>query len=110
VPVRELSGGQRQALAVARATAWATAGLIMDEPTAALGTRQTGMVYEAIAAAAGRGLAVLLISHDIPRVLAAAHRVSVMRHGLVIADLAAAETSVDEVIGLMLGSSTGARA
>jgi len=104
-PVRELSGGQRQALAVARATAWATTGLILDEPTAALGTRQTGMVYEAIEAAAGRGLAVLVISHDIPRVLGAAHRVAVMRHGLVIADLAAAETNVDEVIGLMLGSS-----
>lgn len=110
VPVRELSGGQRQALAVARATAWATAGLIMDEPTAALGTRQTGMVYEAIEAAAGRGLAVLVISHDIPRVLAAAHRVSVMRHGLVIADLAASETSVDEVIGLMLGASAPVKA
>jgi simple sugar transport system ATP-binding protein len=108
-PVRELSGGQRQALAVARATAWATTGLIMDEPTAALGTRQTGMVYEAIQAAAGRRLAVLVISHDIPRVLAAAHRVAVMRHGLVIADLAAVETTIDEVIGLMLGSSTVAR-
>jgi simple sugar transport system ATP-binding protein len=108
-PVRELSGGQRQALAVARANAWATTGLIMDEPTAALGTRQTGMVYETIAAAAARGLAVLVISHDIPRVLAAAHRVAVMRHGLVIADLVASETSVDEVIGLMLGS-TRARA
>jgi simple sugar transport system ATP-binding protein len=110
VPVRELSGGQRQALAVARATAWATTGLIMDEPTAALGTRQTSMVYEAFGAAAERGLAVLVISHDIPRVLAAAHRVAVMRHGLVIADLAAADTSVDEVIGLMLGSSTAAAA
>jgi simple sugar transport system ATP-binding protein len=109
-PVRELSGGQRQALAVARATAWATTGLIMDEPTAALGTRQTAMVYEAIGAAAGRGLAVLVISHDIPRVLGAAHRVSVMRHGLVIADLPAADTSVDEVIGLMLGSATTGRA
>jgi simple sugar transport system ATP-binding protein len=104
-PVRELSGGQRQALAVARATAWATTGLILDEPTAALGTRQTGMVYEAMEAAAGRGLAVLVISHDIPRVLVAAHRVAVMRHGLVIADLATDETNVDEVIGLMLGSS-----
>ena len=109
-PVRELSGGQRQALAVARATAWATTGLIMDEPTAALGTHQTAMVYDAIEAAAGRGLAVLVISHDIPRVLAAAHRVAVMRHGLVIADLAAATTSVDQVIGLMLGSSTVGRA
>jgi ABC-type sugar transport system ATPase subunit len=68
------------------------------------------MVYEAFGAAAERGLAVLVISHDIPRVLAAAHRVAVMRHGLVIADLAAADTSVDEVIGLMLGSSTAAAA
>ena len=58
-PVRELSGGQRQALAVARANAWATTGLIMDEPTAALGTRQTAIVYDTMRAAAARGLAVL---------------------------------------------------
>jgi len=109
-PVRELSGGQRQALAVARAMAWATTGLIMDEPTAALGTRQTAMVYDTIAAAADRGLAVLVISHDIPRILAAAHRVSVMRHGVVIADMATADTNVNEVIGLMLGSAAAVQA
>jgi simple sugar transport system ATP-binding protein len=104
-PVRELSGGQRQALAVARANTWATTGLIMDEPTAALGTKQTAIVYRTIRAAAERGLAVIVISHDIPRVLEVAHRVFVMRHGRVVRDVPAAETSVDEVIAWMLGSS-----
>ena len=105
-PVRDLSGGQRQALAVARSNAWATTGLIMDEPTAALGTKQTAIVYDTIRAAAKRGLAVIVISHDIPRVLEVAHRVSILRHGLVVRSVLAKETSVDEVIGWMLGSTT----
>ena len=103
-PVRDLSGGQRQALAVARANAWATTGLIMDEPTAALGTKQTEIVYQTIRAAAERGLAVLVISHDIPRVLGVAHRVAIMRHGKVVRDVLARDTSVDKVIAWMLGA------
>lgn len=106
-PVRDLSGGQRQALAVARANAWATTGLIMDEPTAALGTKQTDIVYQTIRAAAERGLAVLVISHDIPRVLGVAHRVAIMRHGQIVRDVPALDTSVDEVIAWMLGATAG---
>jgi simple sugar transport system ATP-binding protein len=106
-PVRDLSGGQRQALAVARANSWASTGLIMDEPTAALGARQTGIVYDTIRAAAARGLAVLVISHDIPRMVSVAHRVAVMRHGLVIEDRLATGISVEEVIALMLGAVPG---
>ena len=105
-PVRELSGGQRQALAVARANAWATTGLIMDEPTAALGTKQTAIVYGTTRAAAERGLAVIVISHDIPRILELAHRVAVLRHGRVVRNVLARDTSVDEVIAWMLGSTT----
>ena len=78
VPVGNLSGGQRQALAVARAITWATTAVLMDEPTAALGPKQSAIVYETVAAAAQRGLAVLVISHDIPRMLEFAHRIAVM--------------------------------
>jgi simple sugar transport system ATP-binding protein len=108
VPVRDLSGGQRQALAVARAITWATTAVLMDEPTAALGPKQSAIVYETVAAAAERGLAVLVISHDIPRMLSVASRVAVMRHGQVVATRPAAELRVTEVIGLMLGEEVAA--
>jgi simple sugar transport system ATP-binding protein len=103
VPVRNLSGGQRQALAVARAITWATTAVLMDEPTAALGPKQSAIVYETITAAATRGLAVLVISHDIPRMLDVADRIAVMRQGRVVADRPAKELRLTEVIGLMLG-------
>ncbi len=103
VPVGNLSGGQRQALAVARAITWATTAVLMDEPTAALGPKQSAIVYETVAAAAERGLAVLVISHDIPRMLEFAHRIAVMRHGSVVAVREAKTLRLTEVIGLMLG-------
>lgn len=103
VPVGNLSGGQRQALAVARAITWATTAVLMDEPTAALGPKQSAIVYETVAAAARRGLAVLVISHDIPRMLEFAHRIAVMRHGTVVAVREARTMKLTEVIGLMLG-------
>lgn len=103
VPVGDLSGGQRQALAVARAITWATTAVLMDEPTAALGPKQSAIVYETVAAAAERGLAVLVISHDIPRMLEFAHRIAVMRHGSVVAVRDARSLRLPDVIGLMLG-------
>ena len=83
-PVRNLSGGQRQALAVARAMIWAKRAVIMDEPTAALGPKQSAIVFETVRSAADDGLAVLVISHDIPRMLSVADRIAVMRHGKVV--------------------------
>jgi simple sugar transport system ATP-binding protein len=103
VPVRNLSGGQRQALAVARAMMWAETAILMDEPTAALGPTQTQIVFNTIRTAATRGMAVLVISHDIPRMLTIADRVAVMRHGLVIATRPASELDLNDVISLMLG-------
>lgn len=108
VPVRNLSGGQRQALAVARAINWATTAVLMDEPTAALGPKQSAIVYDTVKAAAGRGLAVLVISHDIPRMLNVAHRIAVMRHGRVITELDASAVKLADVIGLMLGEEVAA--
>jgi simple sugar transport system ATP-binding protein len=103
VPVRNLSGGQRQALAVARSITWATTAVLMDEPTAALGPKQSSIVYDTVTNAAARGLAVLVISHDIPRMLHVAHRIAVMRHGMVVAERPASTLKLTDVIGLMLG-------
>jgi len=103
VPVRNLSGGQRQALAVARAMTWARRVVIMDEPTAALGPKQSAIVFEAVRKAADDGLAVLVISHDIPRMLNVADRIAVMRHGRVVTDVDATAVKLADVIGVMLG-------
>lgn len=104
VPIRQLSGGQRQAVAVARAAMWASRAILMDEPTAALGTKQTRIVYRTMQSTAERGLAVVVISHDIPRMLKLAHRLAIMRHGVVVATLSAPDTNLTEVISLMLGT------
>jgi len=103
VSVRDLSGGQRQAVAVARAVMWASRAILMDEPTAALGTKQTAIVYDTIRSAARSGLATVVVSHDIPSMLKIAHRVAVMRHGRVIATLEAAGLTLADVVALMLG-------
>lgn len=102
VPVKSLSGGERQALAVAKAVAWCESVLIMDEPTAALGARQQALVYSTMRAAAQKNLGVLVISHDIPKMLEVADRICIMRQGVVIADLMASETNLQAVLSLML--------
>lgn len=109
-PVRDLSGGQRQAIAVARAVMWATAAILMDEPTAALGTKQTSIVYESIRSAAARGLAVVVISHDIPKMLSLADRIAVMRHGRTVAITPARDLNLTDVVTMMLGGKTTAEA
>jgi ABC-type sugar transport system ATPase subunit len=106
-PVRDLSGGQRQAVAVMKALPWATTGILMDEPTAALGARQRQIVYDAARNAADSGLAVLMISHDIPQMLEIANRVAVMRQGVVVAERAASELDLQTVMTLMLGGADG---
>lgn len=101
--VRDLSGGQRQAVAVTRAMRWATTAILMDEPTAALGARQRQIVYEAARAAANRGLAIVMVSHDIPQMLEIADRVAIMRHGAVVTEERAETLEQREVMDLMLG-------
>jgi simple sugar transport system ATP-binding protein len=82
---------------------WATTAILMDEPTAALGTKQTDIVYESIRSAAARGLAVVVISHDIPRMLSLADRFAVMRQGRTVANTPARELTLTDVVTLMLG-------
>ena len=80
-PVRMLSGGQRQGVAIARAAIWAQTVVLLDEPTAALGVRQRDAVNALIENLRSRDFGVLLISHDVPQVLSIADRVTVLRLG-----------------------------
>jgi ABC-type sugar transport system ATPase subunit len=102
-PVREFSGGQRQGIALARAAMWARTIVLLDEPTAALGVRQRAMVHDLMDALRRRGLAVLLISHDVPEVLRIADTVSVLRLGRLVATRPAAEVDTRWCVGAIVG-------
>lgn len=80
-PVRLFSGGQQQGVAIARAAIWATRVILLDEPTAALGVRQQAAVRSLIENLRSRGLAVVLVSHDIPTVLSIADHLTILRLG-----------------------------
>ncbi|MDN3310173.1 ATP-binding cassette domain-containing protein [Microbacterium oryzae] len=103
LPVARLSGGQRQVLAVARAMKWAENVILLDEPTAALGPKQVGIVLDSIKRAADHGMGVVLVSHDIPSVLKLADRIVVLRHGTIAADRPPAGLTVSEVVTVMVG-------
>ena len=103
VAVQELSGGQRQAVAVARASMWSRSGILMDEPTAALGTIQSDIVCKLIRTTADSGAGVMVISHDIPRILDIADRVVVLRHGAIELDEPIGNLSRSDVVAAMVG-------
>jgi simple sugar transport system ATP-binding protein len=103
-PVGTLSGGQRQSVAVARAVSYASRIIFMDEPTAALGVVQRGRVLDTIRRVRDRGVSVVLVSHNMPEVLAVADRVEVLRMGRRVAVFTASETTVDELVGAMTGA------
>ena len=102
IPIAHLSGGQRQAVAVARAAFWATRAMLMDEPTAALGVRESMQVLKLARSVADRGLAVVLISHILPHVMELADRVFVMRHGRCVAELTE-DISSERLVRLIVG-------
>ena len=102
--VETLSGGQRQGVAVARAAAWARRLVIMDEPTAALGVRESGQVLELIKRVRDNGLPVILISHNMPHVFEIADRIHVHRLGKRVAVVDPKETSMHDVVGIMTGA------
>ncbi|HUN36339.1 MAG TPA: ATP-binding cassette domain-containing protein [Trebonia sp.] len=105
-PVVTLSGGQRQSVAVARAVAYASKIIFMDEPTAALGVVQRERVLDNIRRVRDRGIAVVLISHNMPEVLAVADRVEVLRMGHRVARFKGSEASVEQLVGAMTGALT----
>jgi fructose transport system ATP-binding protein len=102
--VETLSGGQRQAVAVARAAAFGSRVVIMDEPTAALGVQESGKVLELIDRIRERGLPVVLISHNMPHVCEIADRVHVHRLGKRVAVVSPKTHSMNAVVGLLTGA------
>jgi D-xylose transport system ATP-binding protein len=101
-PVRFLSGGQRQSVAIARAVHFNARVLIMDEPTAALGPAETAQVRDLIRQLKGEGLGIFLVSHDIHDVFDLADRISVMYHGRLVGTVNKAEVTTDEVLGMII--------
>lgn len=97
VSVRRMSGGQRQAIAIARAMVRGTKVIVFDEPTAALGVRQTEATLNVIRRVAAQGVAVLVISHSLPEVMAVAHRIVALKLGETIMDTPAAEANEMDV-------------
>jgi ABC-type sugar transport system ATPase subunit len=104
-PVRRLSGGQRQAIAIARATVKAHRLIQFDEPTAALGVRQTQATLALIRQVAARGIAVIVITHNLDDVFAVAQRVVALRLGRITLDAPVQQTTREEVVACMTGVS-----
>lgn len=109
-PVATMSGGQRQSVAICRSIMWANRVLFLDEPTAALGVVQTRNVLDLVRRAAARGVAVILISHNMQQVLEVADRVEVLRLGRRVAQFKAADTGIEELVGAMTGALGGTAA
>jgi fructose transport system ATP-binding protein len=103
-PVENLSGGQRQGVAVARAAAWGKRLVIMDEPTAALGVKETRQVLDLILEVRERGLPVILISHDMPHVFEVADRIHIMRLGRRVAVVTPKTHTMPEAVAIMTGA------
>jgi ABC-type sugar transport system ATPase subunit len=108
-PVGSLSGGQRQAVAVARAVMWDAKLVIMDEPTAALGVAQTAMVLDLIGRLSKRGIAVLLISHNLNDVFAVADRLAVLYLGRMVAEGPLSMFDTQSAVEVITTGSAGGR-
>ncbi len=104
--VETLSGGQRQGVAVARAAAFASRVVIMDEPTAALGVKESGQVLELIKEVRAHGVPVVLISHNMPQVFEIADRVHIMRLGRRVATITPQSHTMAEAVSLMTGATS----
>lgn len=101
--VSQLSGGQRQAVAIGRAVSWASKVIILDEPTNHLGARQAGEVLSVIKAAKERGLGVIFISHTLPHVLQVTDRIVVLRLGKIVADAPTSTFDAESLLGTITG-------
>ncbi len=103
-PIRQMSGGQRQAVAIARAVYWNARLMIMDEPTAALGVAEQRKVLALVRTLRERGVPVIIISHNMQDVFAVADRAIVMRRGRKVGERMIGETTTDELVGMMVGA------
>ena len=103
VPVRSLSGGQRQVVAISRALYFNARALIMDEPCAALGPEETRMVHELVRTLKASGVGIFLITHDMPDVFGLSDRLSVMKNGKTVGTYRTSDVTEDEVLGMIIG-------
>ncbi len=104
--VETLSGGQRQVVAVARTGAFSSKVVILDEPTAALGVRETGQVLRLVRDLRDRGLAVILISHNMPNVFETADRIHIQRLGGCVGVISPKTHSMEDAVAIMTGAKT----
>ncbi len=103
-PMRGMSGGQRQCVAIARAAGFAKKLIILDEPTAALGVQETARVEEIIRGLKARGVPLIIISHNLRQVLDLVDRIYVFRQGRIICSRLKSETTPEEIVGLITGA------
>ena len=103
-PIRQMSGGQRQAVAIARAVYWNARLMIMDEPTAALGVPEQRKVLALVRTLRERGVGIIIISHNLQDVLEVADRVLVMRRGRGVGERLISDTNTSELLGMMIGA------
>ena len=103
-PVDRMSGGQRQLTAIARGAFWGSKLLLLDEPTAALGVRESREVLDLIARLSARGLTVLMVTHNLEHLWSVCNRVVVMRRGTKVADVKGCDTNLDEVVAYITGA------
>lgn len=103
-PIRQMSGGQRQAVAIARAVYWNARLVIMDEPTAALGVPEQRKVHELVGALKRQNVPVIIISHNLQDIFAVSDRIIVMRRGQKVGDVRTAEVTDDDLVAMMVGS------
>lgn len=101
--IRDLSGGQRQGVAIARATHWASKLILLDEPTAALGVAETAKVEEIVQSLKQRNIGVLIISHSLDQVFKLSDRICVLRRGRQIGIRETAKTDKNEIIAMITG-------
>jgi ABC-type sugar transport system ATPase subunit len=104
VSVKGMSGGQRQCLAIARAVLWGRSIVILDEPTAALGVRETGQVLDVIRDLRNHKVSVIVVSHNMQQIMSIADRITVMRLGQTVATRVVKQTDVSEIVGLITGA------
>ena len=107
VSVKGMSGGQRQCLAIARALLWGRRIVILDEPTAALGVRETEQVLDVIRDLRTHDVSVIIVSHNMQQMMSVSDRITVMRLGRSIATRVVKDTQVSEIVGLITGSVAG---
>ena len=103
-PVEELSGGQRQAVAISKGAYWTDKILILDEPTAALGVRETGRILAMIQELKKKGLSIILITHNIEHAFLVADRFFILRVGEKVGERKKGETSPDEIVSMITGA------